>query len=834
MPMVRLWWCCVLGLFMQPAPADWLKPGEAVRLNAAEGVVVFGVDSDVSMDRIDLDRIGSPFAFPKLRDLAVGYNLRVLVLPAGDYQFHKAYAGPFLWRLKQMPNSRFRVLAGQLNYVGEVTVRGQWQYRRLSIRNAALQTQQRLAKEFPGLTQRFPWRFASDYPDPYMELLATVRQAAGQQLESTVDLAAADAAPGEPRIDPRLPVANSASRRWARTLFAVPTVYQVQLSPTGHVALQYSQNDAGYHLDAITLATGNKLRLLESPGPINDVAWLDARHLVLTWMDLANMPVSVRIRLSEDGRSGSNERIPGHGLVLSVDPRLNGDVLYRVQTGYIRDPLHLFRVNLLGKLDASLFSRDRQLMRGLKDDFGWAVDHRGELRMVLYRNRGKAAIGWYPDGATEDADMVPIIPVKSDNAYFDPVGFSVDGRLLALSNHRRDQIELVHFDPRTGRIGATLWHKPGIDLRTAVHDRSGAVIGVRYLDQGRVRQHLFERGDERLRRALTRALPGRRLELSEDTVAGNRLVFSEGSADAATWHIYNARTRELRILATGWPALDALTLAGSERLLVKAADGFEIEAFLTSLPADTGVPRPLLVMPHGGPIGVFDLDEFSREAQFFAQLGYAVLRVNFRGSGQAGKDSLEKGLLEYGKGIESDIEAVVDVVLRRADIDAQRVVALGTSYGGYSAMVLALKHPDRYRASVAIAAPTDRFLSFTGGDVTDSEDGPELLAEMLGDPRQHGAALEAISPVFRHREIRRPLLLVHDRGDERVPIEHPLRLRELLRLDRGVELPLIETADQVHGLAHLPTAVKVWPRIAAFLDQALNGEGPWAQELVKR
>lgn len=312
-------------------------------------------------------------------------------------------------------------------------------------------------------------------------------------------------------------------------------------------------------------------------------------------------------------------------------------------------------------------------------------------------------------------------------------------------------------------------------------------MGVRYIEQGRVRQQLFSQGEERPQRALARALPNRQLELSDATQNGNRLLFYEGSADAGTRHVYNANTRELRVLATAWPELDALTLAGSERLVVEASDGFEVEAFLTRLPPAADIRQPLLVMPHGGPIGVYDLDEFSRGAQYFAQLGYAVLRVNFRGSGHRGKASVEKGLQEYGKGIESDIDAVVDTVLRRPDIAPGRVVALGTSDGGCSAAVLALKHPDRYRASAAISAPTDRFLPFTGGDVTDTAAGPTVLAKLLGDPRLDEAGLKDISPVFMHAEIRRPLLLVHDRGDERVPLEHPLRLRAVLRAARGVE-----------------------------------------------
>lgn len=209
-----------------------------------------------------------------------------------------------------------------------------------------------------------------------------------------------------------------------------------------------------------------------------------------------------------------------------------------------------------------------------------------------------------------------------------------------------------------------------------------------------------------------------------------------------------------------------------------------------------------------------------------------MLRVNDRGSGQRDKASTEAGMGQWGQGIEADIERVVDTILARPDLDRARVVALGTSYGGSSATLLTLRNPDRYRAAVAIAAPTDLLLSFTCGDITHDVDAQERLTQWIGDPRTDPATHKRVSPVYRHADLQRPLLLVHDQGDQRVLIEHALRLKELLRVSRGVELPMIETADKQHGIGQSDTAVAAWPRIAAFLDQALAGEGPWAREMA--
>lgn len=831
MSRLGLWLILLLCVLGSAARADWIKPGEKVELEADEGLVVFGVDSENWLERIDIDRIGTIFSFPKLRNLRAGYTLRVLVLPAGDYQFHRARSGVYSWKLSALPNARFTVTAGQLNYVGDVTLRG-FNHLTLSIRNNGLQTRLRLHAEFPGLAQRWPWRFANAFPDDYMELLKDARRQRPKIPARASTLALEEPKPGEPVFDTRLPAPDGATQGWARRFFVPRTVRHVQLSPSGQHALEYRWNKERELLFVTDLKFGKSMPLYDGDRPVIDVEWLDSHHLVLTTTDRTNLPRSHVVTLTVDGDRVDQKPIPGFGYVLMVDPRRNGEVTWVALGQDKKDVVRLYRLNLLEALTADSLRPERQLVPDMRNDVAWLPDQHGQLRMVLYRDKEQMRAGWFQSDAASGAAMQPIVPLKSDNASFEPVGFGADGRLLALTDHQRDVVELVTFDPLTGKLGDTVHQEAGIDLRSVVHDSGRTVVGVRYLDRGQLRQKLFSAGDERLRKALALKLPQRWIELSDATPSHNRLVYTEGSADAGSWHVHNSETRELRVLSTAMPGLDDVQLARSERLLVKAADGFEIEAFLTRLPPAPGQRQPLLVMPHGGPIGIFDMDDFSPEVQYFAQLGYAVLRVNFRGSGHAGKESLERGLLEYGKGIESDIERVVDTVLERADLDAERVVALGTSYGGYSAMVLALKHPGRYRASVAIAAPTDLLLAYTCGDITDDEALQQALVRQLGDPRRGADGHKAISPVYRHAEIRRPLLLVHDHGDQRVPLEHVVRLRALLRVARGVELPLIETADKVHGLAHLPTAVKVWPRIAAFLDQVLKGEGPWERELA--
>ena len=110
------------------------------------------------------------------------------------------------------------------------------------------------------------------------------------------------------------------------------------------------------------------------------------------------------------------------------------------------------------------------------------------------------------------------------------------------------------------------------------------------------------------------------------------------------------------------PWLASTALAPSKVVTAKSKDGLPIEAYLT-LPAGSGKRPLIIVMPHGGPIGVSDTLRFDRDTQFLASLGYAVLRVNYRGSEGFGKAFRKAGKGRLGTAIEDDVDAALNAAL---------------------------------------------------------------------------------------------------------------------------------------------------------------------------
>lgn len=250
-----------------------------------------------------------------------------------------------------------------------------------------------------------------------------------------------------------------------------------------------------------------------------------------------------------------------------------------------------------------------------------------------------------------------------------------------------------------------------------------------------------------------------------------RLIFHVSSPQqpGAFW-LYDLGKANLELLGEQRPWLTKSRLAPMKRLDVKTRDGAAIAAYLTT-PVDMAKgPRPLVVLPHGGP-ELRDYLDFDVFAQTFAARGWMVLQPNFRGSGGYGRAFADQGRRHWGDRMQEDVEDCVAHVVAAGLADPNRVAICGASYGGYAALMGAVRKPDLYKAVVSIAGVADlpEMLAFSR-----SEDGGDSSAyaywrQTIGEPKADQAMLENASPARRAGEIKAPVLLIHGTEDGIVP-----------------------------------------------------------------
>jgi dipeptidyl aminopeptidase/acylaminoacyl peptidase len=227
-------------------------------------------------------------------------------------------------------------------------------------------------------------------------------------------------------------------------------------------------------------------------------------------------------------------------------------------------------------------------------------------------------------------------------------------------------------------------------------------------------------------------------------------------------------------------------------------DGASIRAYLTAPPG--GAPGPLIVLPHGGP-ELRDVMNWDRTVQALVTEGWWVLQPNFRGSGGYGLAFASEGWGRWGDRMQEDVEDAVDHAIKTRGLDPGKVGIMGTSYGGYAALMGAVRRPDLYKAAISICGDSD--LPELLANEKRDDNSPENVAYQfwstrIGDPEEDAAALALASPRRRASEIACPVMLVHGVDDPVVPVFQSRRMKEALER-AGKSVDYIEIRDAGHA-----------------------------------
>lgn len=246
----------------------------------------------------------------------------------------------------------------------------------------------------------------------------------------------------------------------------------------------------------------------------------------------------------------------------------------------------------------------------------------------------------------------------------------------------------------------------------------------------------------------------------------------------------------------GLPPLERL--GRTEVVHWKSIDGLEIEGLLTYPHGyKKGTRYPLLLVIHGGPMGVFTQSFDGSATQYpvaaFAEQGYSVLRANPRGSSGYGKNFRYANYGDWGGGDFRDLMSGVDHIIARGVADPERLGVMGWSYGGYMTS-WTITQTKRFRAA-SVGAGVTNLMSFTG-----TADIPGFLPDYFGG--EFWNQLEpyrAHSAMFHVRDVTTPTLIQHGERDERVPLSQGQELYNALKR-QGCTTKMIVYPRTPHGI----------------------------------
>ena len=201
-----------------------------------------------------------------------------------------------------------------------------------------------------------------------------------------------------------------------------------------------------------------------------------------------------------------------------------------------------------------------------------------------------------------------------------------------------------------------------------------------------------------------------------------------------------------------------------------------------------------------------------------ASRGYSVLQVNFRGSGGYGRAFESSGYGEWGASMQDDLTDATLWAIKEGFTEAGKVCISGASYGGYAAMMGAVREPDLYACVVAYAGVYDLKLMFEKGDIPSRESGLVFLRKVIGEDEE---VLRQRSPVYNLDKVKAPIFIVHGKEDRRVDIEHAYRLRKGLE-ELGKPYEWLVKPKEGHGFYKPENQLEYFERILAFFDKYIG------------
>jgi dipeptidyl aminopeptidase/acylaminoacyl peptidase len=320
-----------------------------------------------------------------------------------------------------------------------------------------------------------------------------------------------------------------------------------------------------------------------------------------------------------------------------------------------------------------------------------------------------------------------------------------------------------------------------------------------------------------LHRGLQRAFSDASVTVTSTTRDGRlAIVFVSSDVDPGVYYLFDTVTKKADLLRTTREWVDPRRMRPKRPIQLAASDGLQLHGYVTQ-PAGEG-PHPLVVLPHGGPHGVRDTWEYDWEVQLLASRGYAVLQVNFRGSGGYGMDFEKAGFRQWGARMQDDITDATRWAIGNGIARADRICIFGSSYGGYAALMGAVREPKLYRCAIGQAGVYDLELMLSSADIPRSRSGQTYLSLALGSDIEQ---LRSRSPAYNAERIEVPVLLVHGKADGRADYEQARRMKAALEKHKK-PVEWLALSREGHGAYDDDTRREVYERILAFLDRHLK------------
>lgn len=613
--------------------------------------------------------------------------------------------------------------------------------------------------------------------------------------------------------------------------------HQVKISPTGEFLAATVPLENGERTALVIIRRGDSAVSasfsLGRNTHIHAFDWVNPERVLISIADKFGsrdepLPTGELYAINVDGSKGEllvGQRVAGAGLGTRIQPKKVETVAAFLVDGLPTDdrnvvisvsPFHEDPYSRAELMDV-YSGRRMQIARAPVRNAQFVTDHQGVVRFALGLGTDYRQRLYYRDGDGSEWELLN--DEGTSGVGEAPVGFSADGTTAYLQvEHSQGPDSIVSLDTATGRRTEVL-RDDAVDPAAILHGADRVPVGVVYQD-GKPRTAFFDDAstDARLYRSLEAAFDSPVVVTSRTADGNHALVQTWSDRNPGDFYLFDTVAKKAAHLLSRREWFDPAMMAAKRPVEFKARDGLALRGYVTVPKGAEDRRLPMVVMPHGGPYGVQDTWDFDPHVQMLAAAGYAVLQVNFRGSGGYGKAFTSAGAREWGKAMQDDVTDATHWAIRQGIADPGKVCIYGASYGAYGALMGAAREPDLYQCAAGYVGVYDLPTMHTQGDIQRRGSGATYLREWIGEREE----LDAVSPTRMADQIKVPVFLAAGGEDERAPIQHT-RMMERALVESGSPVETLYYPREGHGFYVEEHQREYHTRLLAFLARSLGG-----------
>lgn len=449
----------------------------------------------------------------------------------------------------------------------------------------------------------------------------------------------------------------------------------------------------------------------------------------------------------------------------------------------------------------------------------FATDNAGVVRFASGFGVDSVRKLFYRQGEGAEWELISDEAVTHRHEW--PIGFSADNRTAYLQAEQATGPDAIIALDLTTRVRKEVLRDDDSDPYRIIYRNGTRIpVGAFFMD-GKPRPGFFdEKSPEAiLYRSLQAAFGGDPVRITSQTSDGRlALVQVWSDRNPGDFYVFDVQAKKASHLLSRSDWFDPEKMAATDPFQFKARDGLTLHGYLTLPKGSSGKNLPMVVMPHGGPYGIQDTWGFDGDTQMLAEAGYAVLRLNYRGSAGYGAAFEHAGAREWGLKMQDDLTDATRWAITQGIADGGRICIYGGSYGGYASLMGVAKEPSLYKCAVGYVGVYDLPTMHTEGDIQRRGSGETYIREWIGDRE----ALGATSPNRMADRIKVPVFLAAGGEDERAPIKHSEMMEKALR-NAGVPVETLYYKTEGHGFYLEQHRREYYTRLLSFLARNLGG-----------